>query len=448
MARTNPKVRELECRECRQGWSWRKTMTRWRFMPIALGAVAVFVGNSANADGLFLPVGPAAAAAKASAARTAPGRPGALAVADAWERRVRIAPGQLTAAHEEVASGGTGRLLLNVRDGVGLDVVVERTAPTRWGYSLSGRVAGAGVGFVTLVVHEEVVAGSIWTPSASHELLPVGGGVHALRDVTNMPPVQCDGVLEPGLAAVEDATADVDDGSVVDVLLVYTAAAEERVRAWTDSPAAARSWIEAFHDMAIAFTNDALERSGAFVSLHVVGSEKIDHEATTRAEGSLVLRSDDVKALRDRLGADLVHATVGCCRGAAIGGGLSYLTPGRTGSAIFVAHEIGHSFGIRHERYEFVGAGGTAGYEHGFSTGLCDQTIMAAGNDCGGGQAWARPPLYASPWRYTPRDGRALGVTRFSNERGARGAADAVLTINRNRHHVANLRPSRNGSVR
>ena len=53
-------------------------------------------------------------------------------------------------------------------------------------------------------------------------------------------------------------------------------------------------------------------------------------------------------------------------------------------------------------------------------------------------------PFYASPWRYNPHGGRALGVTRFDKERGVRGPADAVLTINRNRHRVANFRPAGN----
>ena len=327
---------------------------------------------------------------------------------------------------------------------------MERTAPTKFGYSLSGRVVGGGAGFATLVVRDEAVAASIWTPSASYELLPWGSGVHALRDVTNSQ-LECDGMLpaEPNTAAGPPHAADsgrgVDARTVVDVLVVYTPAAEERVHergyGGTDSPEAARAWIEAFNDLAVAWANDAMERSGAFVSLNLVGIEKVDYEAETLEQDFEVLWSEGVRVLRDRLGADLVHASVGSGGGAAIGDGLSYLGAG--GSSDNVGHEIGHSFGIGHERHEFRGSSGTRGYEHGFTTAGCFSTIMSYRAEClfrGG-----RQPFYASPWRYFPRDGRALGVTRFSKERGARGPADAVLTLNRNRHRIANLRPSRSG---
>ena len=156
------------------------------------GAAAVVAANGLHAAGLFLPAGPASDVAPV--AKAAPARRSAAAVPDAWERRVRVARHELAAARADVETAGAGRLLLNVRDGVRLDVAVERTAPTMFGYSLSGRVVGgggAGGGFVTLVVHDEAVAGSIWTPDSAYELSYLGGGVHALRDVTNAPPVEC-----------------------------------------------------------------------------------------------------------------------------------------------------------------------------------------------------------------------------------------------------------------
>ena len=407
---------------------------------VLAGLSALFlasVASCAYADALFLPVMPQDPPAVPAAGLGLDDNARSSASGGAWERRVRVARHELAIAREDVENAGAGRLLLNVKDGVRLNVVMGRTAPTKWGYSLSGRVAGGGVGFVTMVVHEDAVAGSIWTPSGSWELLPVGGGVHALRDVAKLPPVECGGMLQKKVDASDGVAPGVDDGSVVDILIVYTPAAEEKVEGWTGSPAAARSWIKAFNAMGIALANDAFERSGALVSLNLVGFEKVDYEAETREQDRLVLYSDSAKALRDRLGADLVHATVGCCFGASMGDGLSYLTAGS--GAIFVAHEVGHDFWILHERHEFLGSSGPLGYGHGFTTEDCKLTIMSYGTDCyGRGSSFTRPPFYASPWRYTSGGGRPLGVARFSKERGARGPADAVLTLNRNRHRVAN----------
>lgn len=414
-----------------------------RSFHVSLGVVALGLASGGQAAGIFLPVADAET-------ETAAGSRG-VPLASGGDRRVRIAHHQLATVRHDVEVAGEGRLLLNyVADGASLDVVVERAAATKWGYSLSGRVAGDGVGFVTLAVHEDVVAGSIWTPNASYDLLPLGDGIHALRDLTSQPTPRCGGIMRAWLdvPAGEGPSEGQDDGAVVDVLVIYTPAAEERAAAWTGSLSAARSWIEAFNDMAVASANDALRRSGAFVSLSLVGIERVDWSAATIEEDSGVLQSDDVQTLRNGLGADLVHATVGCCGGAALSsavdgvGELSYLTVGS--SSIFVAHEIGHNFGIGHERHEFVGTVGPQGYQHGFTTGLCELTIMSYGTECYGRGSFSgyftRPPYYASPWRYGP-DGRPLGVTRLSKERGARGPADAILTLNRNRHRVANFRP-------
>ena len=411
----------------------------------ALGAAALALANGLHAAGLFLPVG--ADGDVAPAARSAPARQGAATVPDAWERRVRIARHELTAARADVETAGAGRLLLNVRDGARLDVVVERTSPTRWGYSLSGRVVGGSGGFATLVVHDEAVAGSIWTPDSAYELAYLGGGIHALRDVTNAPPVECGGALPSGFAAggrggpsAQQGGADAaDDGSVVDILVVWTPEAEEKHGGEPQTLSAI--------DMAVAYTNDAFERSGAFVSLSLVGAEKVDYLEVTEDFHATDLNRlavpddgymDDIHDRRDALGADLIYLLT------ARGGGRAFTDSGfATGGYTVFAHEVGHNFRILHERHEFTGGTSLVGYRHGFTTRDCLPTIMSYGQECG--RSRPQIPFYASPWRYSPRGGRALGVSRFSKERGARGPADAVLALNRNRHGVANFRPSRNG---
>lgn len=148
---------------------------------------------------------------------------------------------------------------------------------------------------------------------------------------------------------------------------------------------------------------------------------------------------DEVHERRDALGADLVHMQLATGNVAIAGSAFSI---GR-GEGTFL-HEIGHNFGIGHERGEFTGASGTGTYNYGVTTDSCRRTIMSYGTSCPDRTRFQRVPYYGSPWRYGP-SGRMLGVSRFSKERGLHGPADAVLTLNRNRHRIANLRPSRNG---
>ena len=401
-----------------------------------LGAVALTLAGASHAGELFLPADPDGAADVVHGAKSAVVGSSRAMAPSVSERRVRIARQELAVARDDVQNFRSGRLLLNVREGVDLDVVVERTAPTTWGYSLSGSVVGGNVGFVTLVVHDEAVAGSIWTPDSSYELHYMGGGIHALRDVTDAPPIECGGALPSELAAAdENVQASIDDHrgdnvSVVDILVVWTqAAGEER--------GGGEQEMLALIDMLVAYINDAFERSGALVSLNLVGAEMNPEDVV----GAPAFYAPE---RRNALGADLVHVIRGSNAPGVRGRAdlLGHVSWSRGSSRVF-AHEIGHNFGVMHDRSATSGGPvGPHGFPHAFTAEDCTtSTIVSYSIGCRS----KRVPWYASPWRYHPEDGRPLGVTRFSRERGARGPADAVFAMNRNRHLIASFR-SRDGS--
>ena len=368
---------------------------------------------------------------------------------------MRIARGELAGVRDQVASWGAARLLLNVDAELELGVAVERTSRTRWGYSLSGRIDDPTVGFVTLVVHHEAVAGAIWTPDASYEIVHRGGGVHAVREVAN-DVGRCVGPIssaEPQTIVWPENGAGGDENTVVDVLVVWTPQREEE----TGSAETVRAQIE----LGIAYTNDAFERSGAFVSLNLVGAEPLpdyDDSGNGSDLAKLVNPSDGhidaVHDRRDALGADLVSLAVHGWGGSALLGGAFSVT---SRSPRTVAHEFGHNFGLRHERSQWSRGGTTqTDYAHGYTAlkdSRCTNTIMAYGEQCifwrpGSwhrirGRVQSAVPFFSSPAVFSAVDGARLGMSRLSGGRGADGPADAVLHLNRVRNTIAGFKPRR-----
>ena len=67
-------------------------------------------------------------------------------------------------------AGGPAKLTLNLFDDAILTAVVDRTAPTSTGYSLSGRIENMEHGTMTLVVNGTVVVGAVHTPSGTYRI--------------------------------------------------------------------------------------------------------------------------------------------------------------------------------------------------------------------------------------------------------------------------------------
>lgn len=394
---------------------------------------------------------------------------------DASDRLVRVDHDLLKRWRE-----GVDRMVLNVEDGLELEAAVDGVRRTPWGYSLSAEIAvprpngGRGTGKLTLVIHDEAVGGTIWTPAGSWELVPVSGDIHALRPVPAMaiqgaPPVAVE-IKPPEVAT---AALGGDDGSEIDVLILWTPGVAAVART--------EARLNIALELAVETTNDAYDWSGVAMQLNVVGMEEVDYETSGRGGVDLGRLADPddgfmdgIHARRDALGADLVTLFVEDSNV----GGVAYLDSGLNVNSAAVAfsvvlyaqsgyhrstafaHELGHNMGLAHDLHVARKGSGVFDYSHGyvnrhaFEAGAeedsCWYSIMAYRNRCeDAGLDGVQAPYFATPRRtYSSGgdgdgDGAAFGVPKSSDVDGADGPADAALTLMRTRLTVANFRAER-----
>ena len=241
----------------------------------------------------------------------------------------------------------------------------------------------------------------------------------------------------------------------VDVAAVYTPAA----RVAAGGPAA----IEASIDLGVAETNQALAASGVRHRLRLVDRLEVAYDETGDAlvdfwrivepsDGHL----DELHALRDRVGADLVSLVVGesdMCDVA----GFDYAFSVARRDCDF-AHAVGRSLGIRHDRYEAHDGGrGSAhpGYGYVNQPGLAAgaardrrwRTMMAASTQCSDAHVVCPRILRFSNPRQT-WNGDPLGVPYGTGGLGAGGPADAAAVLEVTGPAVAGLRDRPPGANR
>ena len=382
-------------------------------------------------------------------------------------RLVRVDRRRLFQTIHAVERSGSGRLVLNVAEGLEFEVAADRTERTLSGHSLSGRVVGMATSAVTFAVHAEAVMGTVWTPGAAYEIVPLEGGVHVVREVDRSAvprlgePIRTEGGWGE-FRPIEQANG--DGGSVVDVLVLWT----PRAMANTGSEARMRAGI----DLVVAWANDAYARSGADVRLNLVGAEQVDY---VEADGDSQMNlnrlenpsdgfMDEAHGRRDALGADLVSLFTGTGNFAGIAN-----LPGPFSVVLFDAdnaywtgntftHELGHNMGLSHDRYIELGSGyqgllpfsygyvNKLAFEPGAAEDTCWITIMAYLYRCidSGIESVVEVPYFSTPdQRYPDGEGVPLGVPKSSDEEGADGPADAVRSLNLTYPQVANFRSGR-----
>lgn len=325
------------------------------------------------------------------------GVPDATAEASAHRRRYVDVRFEALGAMATQAGPAPDRLMLNLFPDVALTAAADRVEQRAPGTTIwQGHVTGDASSTVNLVLHDGVMVGNVRHAGAAYEIRYTGP-THVIYEVDLLGYAPCAGARLPDTAVgTPQATAVIaaDDGSMVDMLVVYTATA----RAGAGGTAA----MEALIDLAVVETNQGYAASNVAHRVRVVHTEEVAYSEvgfnwnTTLSslsdptDGTL----DNVHALRDTYCADQVTLIVN--NGANCGLGYIMQTPSSgfapwaftlvsrtctTGYYSF-AHELGHNMGCAHDPANAL-VSGAFPYAYGYQdpTGAF-RTIMAYNNGC------------------------------------------------------------------
>jgi len=244
-------------------------------------------------------------------------------------------------------------------------VVRERSLNPDGSESWSGQIADAPFSSATFVRAGTLLQGSIRTLDAAYSIEPLGTtGLHVMRQVQlsalgqELPPL----VPAGSPAALDTPPISLDDGSIFDVLVVFTPAARTAAGG-TDAAVQARI------NLGITETNAAYANSGIIPRLRLVGAEAVSYTESGDLGTDLTVLTgasdgvlDAVHARRNALGADLVQLVVGSTAGNACGIAwlMNTLSSGFATNAFSVTaypcispnytfgHELGHNMGSNH----------------------------------------------------------------------------------------------------
>ena len=408
---------------------------------------------------------------------------GAAPSAELRSRVAEVDLGQLESARLGVEGHRQVRLGLNLFADAAFEAVFERSAPTASGYTLTGRLADDPMSTVALAVNGEWVAGTVWSPHGRYVIRPLGGGVASVRQLDPSRLGHCgvgadsvEGLTGPSLpeaerpslrhapdAVASDESAPVseafpeDDGSLIDLLVVYPSFARRLV--------GGHRAMRALIDSDVALTNEAYRIGGVAQRINLVAAVEARRTALERITDGIYKAHqhvkdqssgymDEVLELRDSYAADLVLVHWGHRRDGIISGVGDLLTsplkPPWTPFGISIsnssafAHELGHNMGLRHDRADDPG-NTPFPYSHGFQSLNSEGAVRIATIMATRGNPYDRVPRFSNPRQRHPDESGIqiqIGVPGDDPSDSADGPADAVRSLNGTRRLVANFRRS------
>ncbi|MEP7287726.1 MAG: M12 family metallo-peptidase [Chloroflexota bacterium] len=269
----------------------------------------------------------------------------------------------------------------------------QRNATDPRGTVWVGTVDGVPYSEVVLTIGNGVMNGAINVGGHLYEIDPVSGATHAILeiDVTKMPP-EAQPLVPPTSTrpAKPSITAIPDDGTVIDVMVIFT---PQALAAVGGSTATMLNNIAG----AVALANQGYLNSGVRQRLRLVYAGPTTYDETGSTFDTDLARltnpsdgfMDEIPPLRAAYGADLVSlgiANTDYCGLAWLMTNVSTSFASNGYSAVSVgcytyysmAHEMGHNMGSNHDHTNASG-GGAFSYSYGFrdETGGTFRTIMA-----------------------------------------------------------------------
>ena len=259
---------------------------------------------------------------------------------------------------------------LNLFDDTSFTAVPDRIEATGTdSFTWTGHLQGVEPSEVSLVVRDGVLAGNITMPGTSYEVRYEESGVYSINQIDpaafppEAPPIPVHTPSTfPAIAG--------DDGSTIDVMVVYTTTAR--------LAAGGTGAMNALIALAVSESNTGYANSNVTQRLRLVHTAEVEYSEagfnwtttlnrlTNTADGFM----DEVHALRDTYGADAVVLIV---NDTAFCGQAWLMTTVSDGFKTFAfslvsricaagnysfAHELGHNMGSHHDRANASGPGG------------------------------------------------------------------------------------------